>query len=113
MPAVVAWALGAIGAAVLIKLFNREWQRVNDELDRAKSGAGERARARRRADLAARSRRPASTGRALSAQSGRCSRQPGSLMPLSRTTLPQRVSSSLRNLPNCCGRVRPPAPRRT
>ena len=35
MPAVVAWALGAIGAVVLIKLFNREWQRVNDELDRA------------------------------------------------------------------------------
>ena len=27
--------LGAIGAVVLIKLFNREWQRVNDELDRA------------------------------------------------------------------------------
>ena len=35
MPAIVAWALGAIGAVVLIKLFNREWQRVNDELDRA------------------------------------------------------------------------------
>ncbi len=32
---VFAWALGAIGAVVLIKLFNREWQRVNDELDRA------------------------------------------------------------------------------
>ena len=30
------WVLGAIGAVVLIKLFNREWQRVNDELDRAK-----------------------------------------------------------------------------
>ena len=28
-------ALGAIGAVLLIKLFNREWQRVNDELDRA------------------------------------------------------------------------------
>ena len=28
-------ALGAIGAVVLIKLFNREWRRVNDELDRA------------------------------------------------------------------------------
>jgi len=35
MPAVVIMALSAIGAAVLIKLFNREWQRVNDELDRA------------------------------------------------------------------------------
>jgi len=32
---VFAWALGAIGAVVLIKLFNREWRRVNDELDRA------------------------------------------------------------------------------
>jgi hypothetical protein len=28
-------ALGAIGAVLLIKLFNREWQRINDELDRA------------------------------------------------------------------------------
>ncbi len=27
--------LGAIGAVVLIKLVNREWQRVNEELDRA------------------------------------------------------------------------------
>ena len=35
MPAVVALALGALGAVVLVKLFNREWQRVNDELDRA------------------------------------------------------------------------------
>ena len=32
---VFAWALGAIGAVVLIKLFNQQWQRVNDELDRA------------------------------------------------------------------------------
>ena len=32
---VFAWALGAIGAVVLIKLFNREWHRVNNELDRA------------------------------------------------------------------------------
>ena len=31
---VFAWALGALGAVVLIKLFNREWRRVNDELDR-------------------------------------------------------------------------------
>ena len=35
MPAVVIMALSAVGAVVLIKLFNREWQRVNDELDRA------------------------------------------------------------------------------
>ena len=35
MPAVVVAALGAIGAVVLIKLFRREWRRVNDELDRA------------------------------------------------------------------------------
>jgi hypothetical protein len=34
MPAIVAWTLGAIGAVILIKLFNREWQRVNAELDR-------------------------------------------------------------------------------
>jgi hypothetical protein len=33
---VFAWALGAIGAVVLLKLFSREWQRVNDELDRAR-----------------------------------------------------------------------------
>jgi hypothetical protein len=32
---VIAWTFGAIGAVVLIKLFKREWQRVNDELDRA------------------------------------------------------------------------------
>ena len=56
MPAIVVWALGAVGAVVLIKLFNREWQRVNDELDQAQSGAGDRSRARRRADAAARSR---------------------------------------------------------
>ena len=30
----VMWALGAVGAIVLVKLFNREWQRVNSELDR-------------------------------------------------------------------------------
>ena len=32
---IFAWAIGAIGAVVLIKLFNKEWQRVNDELDSA------------------------------------------------------------------------------
>ena len=31
---VFAWVIGATGAVVLIKLFNKEWQRVNDELDR-------------------------------------------------------------------------------
>jgi hypothetical protein len=29
-------AVGAIGAVMLVKLFNREWHRVNDELDRVK-----------------------------------------------------------------------------
>ena len=33
---VIAWVFGAVGAVVLIKLFNREWQRVNAELDRIK-----------------------------------------------------------------------------
>jgi uncharacterized lipoprotein len=28
-------AVGAIGAIALVKLFNREWRRVNDDLDRA------------------------------------------------------------------------------
>jgi len=32
----IALMCGAVGAIVLVKLFNREWQRVNDELDRAK-----------------------------------------------------------------------------
>jgi len=31
---VIAWTLGALGAVILVKLFNREWQRVNAELDR-------------------------------------------------------------------------------
>ena len=33
---VIALVCGAVGAIVLIKLLNREWQRVNDELDRVK-----------------------------------------------------------------------------
>jgi hypothetical protein len=33
---VFAWALGAIGAIVMVKLLNREWQRVNDDLDQVK-----------------------------------------------------------------------------
>jgi hypothetical protein len=32
----IALMCGAVGAIVLVKLFNREWQRVNDELDRVK-----------------------------------------------------------------------------
>ena len=32
---VFAWAFGALSAVILIKVFNREWRRVNDELDRA------------------------------------------------------------------------------
>ena len=38
LPSIVAWTLGAIGAVVLVKLFNREWQRVNAELDQARPG---------------------------------------------------------------------------
>jgi hypothetical protein len=30
-----ALALGAAGAIVLVKIFNREWQRINADLDRA------------------------------------------------------------------------------
>jgi len=33
---VIALFFGAVGAIVLVKLFNREWQRVNEELDRIK-----------------------------------------------------------------------------
>jgi hypothetical protein len=36
MPVFLICALGAAGAVVLVKLFNREWHRVNSELDRAK-----------------------------------------------------------------------------
>jgi hypothetical protein len=36
MPAILVWVLGAAGAVVLIKLFNREWQRINSELDQVK-----------------------------------------------------------------------------
>lgn len=35
MPVIVAWTLGTIGAVLAVKLFNREWRRVNAELDRA------------------------------------------------------------------------------
>ena len=93
---VFAWALGAIGAVVLIKLFNREWRRVNDELDRANPV---RVSDPERAGVPTLRRDPA-TGeyrrRPLSVSSR-------SLMPCSRTTLPQRSYSSLRNLPNSAG----------
>ena len=36
MPQILAWTLGVIGAMLAIKLFNREWDRVNAELDRAR-----------------------------------------------------------------------------
>jgi hypothetical protein len=36
MPAIFAWALGAVGAVFMVKLLNREWQRVNTDLDRVK-----------------------------------------------------------------------------
>jgi hypothetical protein len=36
LPPLVAWTLGAIGAVVVMKLINREWQRINAELDQAK-----------------------------------------------------------------------------
>ena len=36
MPAIFAWALGAVGAVFMVKLLNREWQRVNADLDRVK-----------------------------------------------------------------------------
>ena len=35
LPTLVAWTLGAIGAIVMVKLINREWQRINGELDLA------------------------------------------------------------------------------
>jgi hypothetical protein len=35
LPSLFAWALGALGAVVLVKIVGREWQRVNGELDRA------------------------------------------------------------------------------
>lgn len=37
MPQALLLVLGAIGAALAAKLIAREWQRVNDELDRARA----------------------------------------------------------------------------
>lgn len=34
MPQALVWLLGAVGAVIVAKLIAREWQRVNDELDR-------------------------------------------------------------------------------
>ena len=42
-PPVIAWTLGAVGAALLSKLLAREWRRVNAELD-ARQRAGEQVR---------------------------------------------------------------------
>jgi hypothetical protein len=36
LPSLVAWTLGALGAVVVMKLINREWQRINAELDQAR-----------------------------------------------------------------------------
>jgi hypothetical protein len=37
MPQALVWILGAVGAAIAAKLIAKEWQRVNDELDRARA----------------------------------------------------------------------------
>ena len=37
MPQALLLVLGAIGAAIAAKLIAREWQRVNDELDHART----------------------------------------------------------------------------
>ena len=39
IPPLLKWAIGAIGAAVATKLLFKEWQRVNAELDRVKTGS--------------------------------------------------------------------------
>ena len=36
LPPIIAWTLGAIGAVVVMRLINREWQRINAELDQAR-----------------------------------------------------------------------------
>jgi hypothetical protein len=37
MPPVIAWALGALGAALLVKLVIKEARRINAELDEARA----------------------------------------------------------------------------
>ena len=68
---VFAWALGAIGAIVLVKLFNREWQRVNDELDRVQPVRVNDPERAGRADACAAIRRPASTAPSAEANRSR------------------------------------------
>jgi hypothetical protein len=46
MPPVIIWALGAVGAAILVKFVMKEGRRINAELDeargrRAAEGAGQ------------------------------------------------------------------------
>ena len=36
LPTVIAWTLGVIGTAVVMRLIGREWQRINNELDEAR-----------------------------------------------------------------------------
>ena len=35
LPFIAACAVGAVGAVIVVKLFNKEWRRVNAELDQA------------------------------------------------------------------------------
>ena len=37
IPPVIAWTVGAIGAVVMSKLLARQWRRVNEELDAART----------------------------------------------------------------------------
>ena len=37
MPQALVWILGAVGAAIAAKLIAKEWQRVNEDLDRART----------------------------------------------------------------------------
>ena len=36
LPPTLAWTLGTVAAVMVVKLVIKEWQRVNDELDRMK-----------------------------------------------------------------------------
>ena len=36
LPPIIAWTLGAIGAVVVMRLINREWRRINAELDQTR-----------------------------------------------------------------------------
>ena len=56
LPPLVAWTLGAIGAVVVMKLINREWQRINAELDQARPVRVTDPGARAPADASSRSR---------------------------------------------------------